>query len=546
MKKILFIITLMAGLFGFQSCNKTELEVTNLNQPSTDVLNSEAGVIAYAKGFYKIGFGDQTVSSLDDGLGMGMMLIVQGFHEAMGDNVFIPWGNNNFKFADNPLSVTLDDGTKVPNPIGAGQIYEMQLRNDRAYGATNAFLPEWTYMYFLNNASNVLLSKLDATTFSGDAATKKKVLQGWAYLWKGYAYSRIGSMYIAGVITDKPNATNGNFVPNTAMVTEGIKNLEAAKAIFAGMSANEGFTSIITNIIPAFMQTTAEFGAISPSAIVKNINTFAARTLLVNKRTKDMTATDWSTILAYANAGLGATDYPFLIKTFSDNTKSVVDKDWGSFGSYTAYNDTYKISERLMQDFDAGDLRFENNFQLAASAVVNQRGRGITFGTRYEMFDGGIGNGAYTYFHYDYGTDNFYIGGTYEENELMKAEALMNTSKVEDGLKLLDGVRKTQGAGLAATAGKGLSLTAAKEELRKERRIALFTRGLAFYDLRRMGYIDPVASGGGRKNAWVLDDKGNLNTKATIDYSYLSYWDVPKNELDFNPSSSTTKLKSTN
>ena len=536
----------MAGLFGFQSCSKTELEVTNLNQPSTDVLNSEAGVLAYAKGFYKIGFGDQNVSSLDDGLGMGMMLIVQGFHEGMGDNVFIPWGNNNFKFADNPISVTLDDGTKVPNPIGAGQKIEMQLRNDRAYGATNAFLPEWTYMYFLNNASNVLLSKLDATTFSGDAATKKKVLQGWAYLWKGYAYSRIGSMYIAGVITDKPNATNGNFVPNTAMVTEGIKNLDAAKSIFAGMAVNDAFTSVITNIIPAFMQTTAEFGAISPSAIVKNINTFEARTFMVNKRTKEMTASDWNTILTLANAGLGATDYPFLIKTFSDNSKSVFDKDWGSFGSYTAYNDTYKVSERLIQDFNVGDKRFDNNFELAASAVVNQRGRGITFGTRYELFDGGIGNGAYTYFHYDYGTDNFYIGGSYEENELMKAEALMYTSKVEDGLKLLDGVRTKQGAGLAATAGTGLSQAAALEELRKERRVALFTRGLAFYDLRRMGYADPVASGGGRKNAWVLDASGNLNTKATIDYSYMSYWDVPKNELDFNPSSSTTKLKSTN
>jgi hypothetical protein len=546
MKKILFIITLMAGLLGLQSCNKTELEVTNLNQPSTDVLNSEAGVIAYAKGFYKIGFGDQSVNSLNDGLGYGMMVIVNGFHESMGDNIFCPYGNNNFKFLDNPLSVTLDDGTVVPNPIGAGQVYEMKLRNDRAYGPSNAFLNEWTYMYFLNNASNVLLSKLEATTFTGDAATKKKVLQGWAYLWKGYAYSRIGSMYIAGVITDKPNETNGNFVSNTAMVTEGIKNLEAAKAIFSGMSANEGFTSIITNIIPAFMQTTAEFDAISPSAIVKNINTFAARTLLVNKRTKDMTASDWSTILTYANAGLGATDYPFLIKTFDDNTKSVIDKDWGPLASYVAYNDTYWVSERFIQDFNAGDLRFENNFQLSASATVNVRGRGITFGTRYEMFDGGIGNGAITYFHYDYGVDNSYIGGTYEENELMKAEALMNTGKVEDGLKLLDGVRTAQGAGLAATAGTGLSLTAAKEELRKERRIALFLRGLAFYDSRRMGYIDPVASGGGRKNAWVLDGDGNFNSKATIDYSYMSYWDVPKNELDFNPSSSTTKLKSTN
>ena len=287
MKKILFIITLTTGLFGFQSCQKTELEVTNLNQPSLDVLNSESGVIGYAKGFYKIGFGDQYVSSLDDGLGMGMLLIVQAFHEGMGDNVFVPWGNNSFKFADNPISVTLDNGTKVLNPIGAGQKAELQLRNDRAYGASNAFLPEWTYMYFLNNASNVLLSKVDATTFSGDAATKKKVLQGWAYMWKGYAYARIGSMYSAGVITDKPNETNGNYVPNTAMVTEGIKYLDQAKTIFAGLSANEAFTSIMTNIIPGYMQTTAEFGAVTPAAIVKNINTFKARTILVNKRTKE-------------------------------------------------------------------------------------------------------------------------------------------------------------------------------------------------------------------------------------------------------------------
>ena len=545
MKKILFIITLMTGLFGFQSCQKTELEVTNLNQPSLDVLNSESGVIGYAKGFYKIGFGDQYVSSLDDGLGMGMLLIVQAFHESMGDNVFVPWGNNSFKFADNPISVTLDNGTKVPNPIGAGQKVELQLRNDRAYGASNAFLPEWTYMYFLNNASNVLLSKIDATTFTGDAATKKKVLQGWAYLWKGYAYSRIGSMYVAGVITDKPNETNGNYVPNTSMVTEGIKYLDQAKTIFAGLSANEAFNSVITNIIPGYMQTTAEFGAITPAAIVKNINTFKARTILVNKRTKDMTTSDWTAVLDAANAGLGATDYPFLVKTFNDNSKSVIDKDWGSFGSYTAYNDTYKVSERLIQDFNPADKRFENNFELAASAIVNQRGRSITFGTRYELFDGGIGNGAYTYFHYDYGVDNFYIGGSFEENELMKAEALMNTGKVEEGLKLLDGVRNAQGAGLAATVGTGLSKTLALEELRKERRIALFMRGLAFYDLRRMGFTDPVASGGGRKNAWVLDASGVLNTKATIDYSYLSYWDVPQNEIDFNPSTSQTKLKAT-
>ena len=178
--------------------------------------------------------------------------------------------------------------------------------------------------------------------------------------------------------------------------------------------------------------------------------------------------------------------------------------------------------------------------------MVNQRGRGITFGTRYQMTADGIGNGAFTYFSFDYGIDNLYIGGSYEENQLMKAEALINTDQIEAGLSIIDDIRDFQGAGVAASHGNSFTKDQALEELRKERRTALFLRGLAFYDLRRMGYADPVSAGGGRKGAYVLDADGNLNTNATIDYSYLSYWDVPKNELDFNPSTSGVTVKNPN
>ena len=124
MKKIVIIIFCL-GLLVTQSCKKTSLEIPNLNQPSLDALNSEAGIISYAKGFYKIGFGDQAVTSLDDGLGWGMLLIVLGAHEALGDNIFIPWGNNNFKYMDGPQWVKLDNGTTINNPIGQGQPFEM-------------------------------------------------------------------------------------------------------------------------------------------------------------------------------------------------------------------------------------------------------------------------------------------------------------------------------------------------------------------------------------------------------------------------------------
>ena len=72
-------------------------------------------------------------------------------------------------------------------------------------------------------------------------------------------------------------------------------------------------------------------------------------------------------------------------------------------------------------------------------------------------------------------------------------------------------------------------------QLGKNRRIGLLFRALSFYDARRWGVIDPVASGGGRKAAIALSRTGVINTNATIEYNYLDYWDVPDNELAYNP-----------
>ena len=117
----------------------------------------------------------------------------------------------------------------------------------------------------------------------------------------------------------------------------------------------------------------------------------------------------------------------------------------------------------------------------------------------------------------------------------MKEEALIYTGKIDDGLKSIDAVRAAQGAGLAAVAGTGLTLEQAKEELRRERRVGLAFRGVSFYDARRWGVIDPVANGGGRKGAVIIDKAGKVNTNGTIEYNFLDYWDVPDNELKYNP-----------
>lgn len=553
MKYFKYSIIVAAFMSTIVSCKK-DLSVNNTNEPSLDVLNSETGVINYAAGgIFIAGFGDEThnyVQTVNDQLGMGFMMLVIGTHEALGDNIYIPWGNNSFKFNDNPQFWKLDNETVIQNPIGQGQIKELRLRNDRAYAASNAFLPEWTYMYFLNNSTNVLLSKLDATNFSGDAATKKKVLQAWGLFWKGYAYSRIGSMYTAGVITDLPNQTNGNFVDHVAIIAEANKNLDKAATILRTLNSGGAYDQILGSIIPAYVQVGK--GQIpSPGMWLHSINTLKARNLLVNKKAADMMAADWSAVLALANTGIQAADNVFMIRTFPDNQKCIVDKDGNLGGStanvYTATENgsTFFASERMIQDFKSGDKRFVNNFGVRASPIVNKRGRGLSFGTRYylQAFNGSdLGlSGVIKYCDLVPGNQDYYLAGTWEENELMIAEALINTGAINTGLSHIDAVRDAQGAGIAPVSGTDLNLAQAKEELRRERRIGLYLRGLAFYDARRWGVIDDVSKGGGRSGAVVLSNGPSntgggtkVNTNCFINYNYLNYWDVPKNELEFN------------
>jgi len=118
---------------------------------------------------------------------------------------------------------------------------------------------------------------------------------------------------------------------------------------------------------------------------------------------------------------------------------------------------------------------------------------------------------------------------TYDENELMMAEALIRTNQIEDGLALIDKIRTHQQSGLSDISGTGLTLDEALEELRIERRIGLFLRGVGFYDARRWNVTKQPQSG-----KVVLDALGNLNTNATFNYNYLDYWSVPDQELSFN------------
>ena len=238
-----------------------------------------------------------------------------------------------------------------------------------------------------------------------------------------------------------------------------------------------------------------------------------------------MTAQDWNSILSLTENGLMQGDKYFTMRT------AEVDDVVGGIGwapwRLLSFGWEF-ISERWVQDFKPGDARFTRNVEAYASPVVNRSSRGFLYGTRWGLKD--IVNGG-DYASAEYGLAETPLGATYEENALMRAEALIKTDKIEEGLMLIDEVRSYQEANLPAVAGTGLNSTQAYEELRRERRIGLFLKNVVFYDARRW---DVSSKNGGRSGAVIVLTGGVIDNNATIDYNYLDYWDVPNNELDFN------------
>lgn len=534
--KTIKIFLLTACLLGSITACKEQLDVKNPNQPTTGSAGTESGVIALAQGgIYVNGFRQYKYPF--DGVSGYFWTGAVGFHDIMGDIIGVEAANQFLNQIGAPDYLLLDDGTKVLNPNAPNeQVKMIREINQNANAGQNTLYYEWAYMYAMNSSMNSVIELSDKVAFTGNAAAKKNTLQAWAYWWKGYAYSRIGSIYYAGLINNASAGTNANYVTKEKIIEEANANLDKAATLLGGLTAGGDYQAVLSQLIPAFNQV-GKGGVPTPDMWKRNINTLKARNLLVNTTTKNMTAAQWNQILTLTNDGIKSTDNVFTGRSnengdfISATNGAIAPKATGDPGGGI----TYKVSERLIQDFKAGDKRLANNFRQRATPWIGNSDRGNSFNTRFELLDGGAGMaGVVVLSSKSVGQYELYLAGTYEENELMKAEALINTGKIEDGLLIIGALRNLQGAGLAAVAGKGLSLDAAKEELRSERRVELAFRGMSFYDARRWGVLDDVAKGGGRKNAVVVDKAGKVNTKATINYNFLDYWDVPDNELAYN------------
>lgn len=527
--KIFIMILLVLGFIT--SCSKDELNVQNPNQPTPASAATENGIILLSKGgVYNNGFrglADKYVDPVPGFFWSGAM----GIHSLMGDEIGCEAANWYFNQIGCPDEVVLDNGTKVLNPNSPKQqIALLRQINDNANQGSNPIVHEWANMYALNNAANNILSIVDNVKFAIGGDVKKKTIQAWAYWWKGYAYSRIGSMYYAGLVNDRVNETNGNFISKEKMIDAANVEFDKSAAILATLKSGGDYDGTLSQIIPAYNRNKV---IITPEMWIRSINSYKARNILVNTPAAAMTAAQWTAVADFANKGIQKGDEVFIGR--ADAASEFLIPATGTVSAKTVSTapggSTYKLSERLVQDFKTGDKRAENNFTKGTVWVGNSD-RGNAFNTRYAL-NGSLGlPGVAVLGSKIAEVYTLYMAVSYEENELMKAEAKINTSDISGGVAIIDEVRKYQGAGLPdiGSVTKDIATT----ELRAERRCALAFRGLAFYDARRFGVINDVSKGGGRANAVVIDKDGKENIKALINYNYLDYWDVPDNETDYN------------
>lgn len=546
-------LPILASTLLLGACKKEILQLNNPNLPTPQgSLSTEGGIDAFAQGiFYKwIAFetGDGNINFFD---------IAWYMESNMGDEDFTPYSNYGSRYPMNIASITLPApyNTVINNPSGfATQLNILESFNSRSAGDGNSIQYEWDCFYYVNAQANTLLTALNnpALKLSGDAVTKKALLQAWAYYWKGYAYSKIGSMYLAGVIDDNPDSTakgltSDNYVAHDQVIAAANKNFNEAASIFGGITEDADYDATFKAIIPSFNLPNQ---VITPAMWIRQIHSFEARNYMANIKVASMTSTDWTNIQTLASTGCQQGDYTLMWGVAAAGVP-----DLTKFGYpfhpmmlHTLYGGLSFVSERLIQDIQPGDQRFTKGFEpFPTGTVVNVLNRGIQFGTRYAPVDiekGGL-----------YATEDWSplaqvpIAPTWEETALMNAECDIYLGNVNAGLQLIDQVRASQSAGLPVLAGSGISQDSAISQLHSERRIGLYLHNVSWYDARRWGITAPASQGGGRTGNIVVP--GSLIGGGAyqvlpcfINYSFSDYWDVPQNELDFNaPSASSAPVK---
>ena len=523
---------------------KKQLNVGNPNQPTlASNVSTEAGLVAFVQGST---FTDGFVNG-DGWLGDSYFSLVYGFQDLLGDATGADVANQQVDVISRPDLVTTETNFQVPNT--SPQIASLRGYNTRASSGAgnNPFYYQWLNMYALNNACNVILGIVPTISFSGDATSRANTVKAWCYWWKGYAYAAVGTMYYSGLIVDTAGKTNSNYLVHDSLIARSNYYLNLAASTISGISSAGDYATILGELIPSDFQLGSLGSVPTQAQWVRNINTMLARNILlnhlnpfvngvVNSTIKTSTITpmasaDWQSVLSLATSGIQNGDPVFTGS--SSATNSVFSPTGGNVAVNTTGPNSgtiFKISERLIQDYNTGDQRLPNNFDTTLEFFDEN------FTTRWSIDNGGNGiSGVAVLGNKTAGAYQVYIASSWEENQLMLAEANIMLGNTDLGLSFVDAVRTYQGAGVAAVSGTGLTQAQALTQLTRERRVALVFRGITWYDARRWGWSYDVSNGGGSYGNTYLDVNGNKYINTTIDYDFLDYWDVPADESVLNP-----------
>jgi starch-binding outer membrane protein, SusD/RagB family len=563
---LLLLVTLAVGSMG---CKK-QLNVGNPNSPTPaeDIIN-ESSLAAYGQGAaYIDGF---QASNAYNWLGTGYFSLNYSYSELLADMVGSTDANEAVNTINIPYYVILDNGTMYPASPNEAQSVALRTANTRAETAAgyNAFYYEWANMYLLNGAMNNFLALIP--TVKGLSSDAVNTFDAWAYFWKGYAYSVIGSQYTAGLITNIANTTNDNYLIKDSIIAESNSWYNKALTTLAAIPAGSAdYSTVIAELIPSDFQVTnnaagSQAGLLTTTMWVHNINTMLARNILVNKLSPfvngslsatiagasipAMAQSDWQSVLTLATNGIQSGDFAFIAT--SSQINSLYNQSSGNISLMASGPNSEQVfqpSLRLTENYNTGDQRLALDYtHAAADSFFNDY-----FSTIYSLINKPNSNPSVVYNYSDntIGAYQTFIAGSFEENTLMLAEANIMSGNVEAGLALVDQERAFQGAGVAPVAGTGLTQAQAYTQLVRERRVALFGRGLSFWDSRRWGWTYDIAKGGGSYGNQILYSLpaggSQMNFNATFDYNFMDYWDVPADEVILNPPSSGTAKVVTN
>ena len=210
--KRLYILTVLS--LWLTSCSKDSLNLENPNEKGLETLKTEEGIEKFTIGTYeplryRYRVSNYTWAALT-------------LHNLMGDATSAFAGNLGFRAGNTPYTITRPNGTVVPSTLGASQATIFEIDNTRDKGEDNGMHNEWSALYGLIGHCNVALQLLNnnEVAFQGaDANTKLKTYKAWYLWWKGFAYSRLGSLYSKAVITNQYNQLLKTFLAPLAKVT---------------------------------------------------------------------------------------------------------------------------------------------------------------------------------------------------------------------------------------------------------------------------------------------------------------------------------------